>query len=144
MLAGKWIWLLSNCHPAETGSSSPGRPKVFDGTWQAVSGKLGTASIPLPETQLRIEGERYVVESGQGIDRGTLHWGPEAEYRQLDMTGTAGDHRGHRIEAIVRVKGDLMQLCYAVDGSARPQSFETRTGTAVVTVRYRRVTDGQA
>ena len=36
-----------------------------------------------------------------------------------------------------------MQLCYAVDGSARPSSFAVRQGTAVVTVRYRRVTGGQ-
>jgi len=117
---------------------------VFDGTWQAVSGKLGTDTIPLPDTILHIEGDRYSVESANGRDEGELSWGGEPEQPTVDMKGTAGDHRGHTIAAIARVKGAVMQLCYAVDGSARPRSFKAAPGTAVVTVRYRRIADQSA
>ena len=116
---------------------------MFDGVWKAVSGKLGTDSIPLPDTMLHIEGNRYTVESGNGRDEGELTWGGDDQQPTVDMKGTAGDHVGHTIAAIARVRGDVMQLCYAVDGSARPSSFAVRQGTAVVTVRYRRVTGGQ-
>lgn len=116
----------------------------FDGKWKAVSGKLGTDTIPLPDTTLHIQGDRYTVESGNGRDEGELSWAGDAEQPTVDMKGTAGDHVGHTIAAIARVKGDVMQLCYAVDGSARPQSFKVRQGTAVVTVRYRRVSDPQS
>ncbi len=112
---------------------------MFDGDWKAVSGKLGNQTIPLPDTMLKISGEGYVVETPDGQDKGDLKWGPEGDARTIDMIGTAGPHQGSRIEGIVRVKGKFMQLCYAVDGSGRPRSFEAAQGTAVVTVRYRRM-----
>lgn len=114
-------------------------PPMFDGTWKTVSGKLGTDTIPLPDTTLHIEGNRYRVESANGRDEGELTVGGDAEQPTVDMKGTSGDHQGHTISAIARIRGDHMQLCYAVDGSARPKSFSVGPGTAIVTVRYRRV-----
>ena len=112
---------------------------MFDGVWKAVSGKLGDQTIPLPDTVLKIAGGRYLVETPEGEDAGDLKWGPEGAVQSVDMVGTAGAHAGNRIEGIARVKGKFMQLCYAVDGSGRPRSFEAVPGTAVVTVRYRRM-----
>jgi uncharacterized protein (TIGR03067 family) len=113
---------------------------MFDGIWKAVSGKLGTDTIPLPDTTLHIDGDNYVVDSANGRDEGKLVWGGDDEQPTVDMRGTAGDHRGHTIEALARVRGDHLQLCYAVDGSGRPRSFAVSAGIAVVTVRYRRIT----
>ncbi len=112
----------------------------FDGTWQVVSGKLGTDSIPLPATTLRIAGDRYTVASAEGHDTGKLTWGGDQAQPTVDLIGMTGEHRGLTILALARVKGDQMQLCYAVDGGVRPPSFAVRPGSAVVTVRYRRVT----
>lgn len=116
---------------------------MYEGKWQAVSGKLGTATIPLPETVLTISGADYTVESPQGEDAGSLVWGPEAEMRTLDMVGTSGPHHGSRIEAIARVKGKFLQLCYSVDGGRRPVNFSPVPGTGVVTVRYRKLEPGE-
>lgn len=116
---------------------------MYDGKWQAVSGKLGTATIPLPEAVLTIVGDSYTVDSPDGEDAGNLFWGPEAEMRTLDMVGTSGPHQGSRIEALTRVKGKFLQLCYSVDGSRRPVNFSPTSGTAVVTVRYRKVEPGE-
>ncbi len=117
---------------------------MFDGKWQAVSGKLGTDTIPLPATVLTIEGESYAVDSPSGKDSGDAVWGPDADERTLDMKGTTGPHRGTRIEALARVKGRFLQLCYAVDGSRRPVSFDSAPGSAVVTVQYRRIESGDS
>ncbi len=112
---------------------------MFDGTWKAVSGKLGTETIPLPDTTLMITGDTYEVTSPTGVDGGELHWGEAGEFQTVDLKGTSGAHAGNTIHALARVKGDLLQLCYAVDGSDRPRSFNARQGQAIVTVRYRRI-----
>ncbi|GAB5560334.1 MAG: hypothetical protein SynsKO_19810 [Synoicihabitans sp.] len=117
---------------------------MFKGKWQAVSGKLGTATIPLPATVLTIAGEGYAVQSPEGEDSGDIVWGAGKDERTMDMIGTEGPHKGSRIEALARVRGKFLQLCYAVDGSRRPTTFETTPGTAVVTVRYRRIESGDA
>jgi len=116
---------------------------VFDGAWETVSGKLGTDTIPLPKSRFVIEGEGYTVKTPDGLDEGRIEWGPEAELCQMDMIGTGGTHLGAKIRALVRVRGKVMQLCYAVDGTARPRDFNPGPGSAVVTVRYRRI-DGSA
>jgi len=112
---------------------------VFDGVWKAVSGKLGTDTIPLPDTAFTITGDTYRVDSPSGVDEGRLDWGEGDEVRPVDMRGTRGDHAGNTLHALARVKGDILQLCYAVDGSGRPRDFSPAQGTAVVTVRYRRI-----
>jgi uncharacterized protein (TIGR03067 family) len=112
---------------------------AFDGDWETVSGRLGTDTIPLPKSRFVIAGDRYAVKTPEGLDEGRIEWGPEAELRQMDMIGTGGKHAGNKIEALVRVKGRVLQLCYAVDGTARPRDFNATPGTAVVTVRYKRI-----
>lgn len=117
---------------------------MYDGTWQAVSGKLGTDTIPLPATVLTIEGEQYTVNSPEGEDRGKIVWGDPGDTRRMDLRGTRGPHTGTKIEGLVRVKGNFLQLCYAVDGTRRPTNFEPTPGSAVVTVRYRRLEPGES
>lgn len=112
---------------------------MFDGTWKAVSGKLGTDTIPLPDTTFVVNGTNYEVTSPSGIDGGQLDWGEGDDVRTVDLKGTSGEHAGNTIHALARVKGDILQLCYAVDGSGRPRDFSPAQGTAVVTVRYRRI-----
>lgn len=113
---------------------------MFDGVWQSVGGKLGTASIPVPETRLTISGSAYAVEVAGQIERGRLEWDVAVEPTRVRMIGTAGDHAGHVVDAIMRVRGTIMQLCYAVDGGTRPGMFaEAETRPAIVTVRYRQV-----
>ena len=113
---------------------------MFDGIWKAVSGKLGTETIPLPDTVLHISGDHYEVHAPTGVDAGELCWHESGEECAVDLRGTSGAHAGNLIEARARVKGDLMQLCYAVDGSGRPAGFTAAPGQAMVTVRYHRVT----
>ncbi len=117
----------------------PEERRAFEGKWTAISGRLGASEIPLPDTVFTLSGEHYAVESGNGRDEGRLVWGTQADPQTLDLVGTGGTHAGKTLHAIVRVRGDVMQLCYAVDGSGRPGGFDAGSGDAVVTVRYRRI-----
>lgn len=111
---------------------------MFDGEWVSLSGRLGSESIPLPTTRLVIAGDRYSVQAEGGRHEGRLDWGRPGEPQAVDLIGTAGEFAGKTLRAIVRVRGDRLQLCYAVDGGVRPTAFEVASGAAVVTVRYRR------
>jgi uncharacterized protein (TIGR03067 family) len=112
---------------------------AFVGRWSAVSGKLGASTIPLPDTTFEVKTDGYTVRAAGNQDAGKLKWRQIGDLQAVDLIGTAGAHAGKTIEAIVRVRGDVMQLCYAVDGTGRPRTFDIAGGTAVVTVRYRRV-----
>jgi uncharacterized protein (TIGR03067 family) len=101
-------------------------------------GDWGRDTIPLPKSRFVIEGDRYAVHTPEGLDEGRIEWGPEEDLRHMDMIGTGGTHAGVTIHALARVKGRVLQLCYAVDGSRRPKDFNAKPGSAVVTVRYRR------
>ena len=112
---------------------------MLEGTWRAVGGRLGTESIPIPATCFVITGDTYVIETPAGIERGCWVWLETEEPRVLRLTGTTGQHANQVIEALVRVRGSVMQLCYAVDGGPRPQDFaDAETRGAVVTMRYHR------
>ena len=60
----------------------------------------------------------------------------------VDLVGTGGAHAGQTLAAIIRVRGRVLQLCYAIDGSRRPTTFDVPPGAAWVTVRYRRLDEG--
>ncbi|WP_221030482.1 TIGR03067 domain-containing protein [Actomonas aquatica] len=112
---------------------------AFTGRWEAVSGRLGASAIPLPATTLTLEATRYTVKSPQGTDHGNATWDLTADPVTLDMRGTSGAHSGNTIHAIARTRGPVLQLCYAVDGSKRPTTFDVPAGAVWVTVRYKRL-----
>jgi uncharacterized protein (TIGR03067 family) len=114
---------------------------MFDGVWRVAGGRLGDQSIDLPAAELRIAGATYVVESPAGRDEGRWEVQPDSEPLAVDLIGTGGPHAGKRLRAIARVRGDTLQLVYgAGENAARPTDFVARGGTAVLAVRYRRVT----
>lgn len=120
-------------------SDAPHPAQDFVGRWEVVSGKLGPETIPVPTAVLTLEIDRFAVESPQGRDQGRAAWREVGGLVQVDLVGTGGAHSGMNIAAIARTRGPVLQLCYAVDGTARPTTFDAPTGVAWVTVRYRRV-----
>lgn len=122
-----------------TSSESPHPGQDFVGRWEVVSGKLGPETIPVPTAVLTLGTDRFTVESPQGRDRGRATWREVGGVVQVDLVGTGGAHSGLNIAAIARTRGPVLQLCYAVDGTARPTRFDAPVGVAWVTVRYRRL-----
>ncbi len=123
----------------QTPSESPHPGQDFIGRWEVVSGRLGPETIPVPSTVLTLDTDRFKVESPQGRDEGRATWWEVKGLVHVDLVGTGGAHSGMNIAAIARTRGPVLQLCYAVDGSARPTTFDVPAGVAWVTVRYRRV-----
>ena len=112
---------------------------MLDGTWKPLGGKLGDQSIPLPGGLFTIVGGSYRVETPEGPASGTLKLDDRGSVAKLDLLGQGGSHDGQLIEAIVRVRGDLLQMNYDAGGGRRPVNFTSVAGSSVVAVRYRRV-----
>lgn len=81
------------------------------------------------------EGGRSVVHLAT-VDK--KRFGMPAEYR-LGPRGTVDVYFAkNSIKGIYRLDGDALRLCLSLDGGPRPESFETRKGTSVVTYTLRR------
>ncbi len=113
--------------------------REFFGVWEVVSGRLGSQSIPLPASQLTLAAATYRVETPTGVDHGKATWSEAYGQVALDLHDIGGEGGEQTIAAIARVRGSVLQLCYAVDGTGRPHGWEAPGGLAWVTVRYRRV-----
>ncbi|MCX6934148.1 MAG: TIGR03067 domain-containing protein, partial [Verrucomicrobia bacterium] len=55
----------------------------------------------------------------------------------LTLRGTEGPNAGRSIPAIYQVRGDLLRICYGLDGTA-PTAFVSPPGSQLYLVTYRR------
>lgn len=113
---------------------------MLDGIWIPTGAEFSGQNIPLPESRWEITGSRYVVDSTEsGRDEGDLRIDAAASPATIDLVGTVGPNARQTIRAIYRIRGDLLQLCYHVDGREdRPTAFSAEIGAMTLLVRYRR------
>lgn len=63
-----------------------------------------------------------------------------APHHEADIVCETGAGAGQILRAILRRRGNLIQLCYhAEENSGRPAAFATGRGSLAVLVRYRRI-----
>jgi uncharacterized protein (TIGR03067 family) len=112
-----------------------------DGTWKPVSVELGGEPLPeevLDTMMLMLEGNSYFMKAGEQLDRGTIAFDEAVTPLRMDITGTKGPNAGKHIPAIWRLEGDLLTICYGLEGESRPASFTTGKNPKLFLVKYRR------
>ena len=119
-------------------------PVSLHGTWKMVRAELsGEPAHPLvvDNTTLEITATHYSVRFGPEIsDRGHLTATDPAAGAAppiLTLRGLEGPNTGRVISAIYQAKGDLLRICYGLDGTT-PDAFVTRADTLRYLVVYRR------
>jgi uncharacterized protein (TIGR03067 family) len=115
---------------------------VPDGKWQAVEAELAGKEFPPEVTrsiQLTIDGEKYLVTTSEGEDRGTVCYLPDAKPSAMDITGTMGPNKGKTFLAIYKLEGERLIVCYDLGGKARPKEFKTEARTMLFLVTYRKL-----
>jgi uncharacterized protein (TIGR03067 family) len=110
------------------------------GTWQMIRAELaGEPAHPLlvENTTLEITSARYYVRYDREIaDRGHIALADGEPHPQLTLRGTEGPNAGRSIPAIYQRRGDLLRICYGLDGSA-PTAFASHAGSQLYLVTYR-------
>lgn len=111
---------------------------ALNGRWEMIKAELGGENSP-DLLALRIELEltevTYVVRfAGEIADRGTH----VIDGQTFTLTGTHGPNQGRVIPCIFQQRGDLLRVCYGLDGTA-PTEFATRPGTQLYLATYKRV-----
>lgn len=118
---------------------SPAHP--LHGTWQMIRAELaGEPAHPLlvENTTLEITHVHYYVRYDREIaDRGHVAHSDGEPHPQLTLHGTEGPNAGRIIPAIYQCKGDLLRICYGLDGSP-PAAFASPAGSSLYLVTYRR------
>ena len=119
-------------------------PVSLHGTWKMVRAELsGEPAHPLivDNTTLEISATHYSVRFGEEIaDRGHVVAADATAAEAhpiLTLRGLEGPNTGRVISAIYQAKGDLLRICYGLDGTT-PDAFVTRADTPRYLVVYRR------
>jgi uncharacterized protein (TIGR03067 family) len=115
-----------------------------DGTWVVV--EMHQDGMKLPEdavkklsARLKLKGDTYEVEfEGKVVDRGTYKADESKKPITIDIFPKEGEYAGKKLLGIVEQMGDTMRACYDIQGKSRPTAFETKAGSGLVMVVYKR------
>ena len=110
---------------------------ALPGRWEMIKAELAGEDAPdllALRVELELTAVSYAVSfAGQVTDRGTYVLAGES----LTLTGTAGPNQGRTIPCILQHRGDLLRVCYGLDGTA-PVAFATKPGVQHYLATYRR------
>lgn len=126
---------------ASIGHAADTKTDNLDGTWLPASAEFGGEKFPdevRKTIKLVLKGDRYTVTAGTQPDSGTIKVDPSAKPKAMDITGTEGPNKGKTFPAIYEHDGDTLQICYDLDGKARPTEFKSKPGTKQFLVTYKR------
>jgi uncharacterized protein (TIGR03067 family) len=112
----------------------------IDGTWAMVRAELDGDAAPdlvVSKSEIEFTAGAYVVRfGGEPADRGTFALGITAAHPTLELQVLEGPNTGRAIPAIYQRRGDLLRVCYGLDGVA-PADFSTAPGQQRYLVTYR-------
>lgn len=110
---------------------------ALPGRWEMIKAELAGENAPdmlALRVVLELTAVTYAVSfAGQVADRGTY----VLEGETLTLTGTEGPNQGRIIPCILQHRGDLLRVCYGLDGET-PKDFTTKPGTQHYLATYRR------
>lgn len=112
-------------------------PDSLTGRWEMIKAELAGEDAPdmlALRVVLDLTSVTYAVSfAGQVADRGTYILDGDT----LTLSGTEGPNQGRTIPCILQHRGDLLRVCYGLDGNA-PTEFSTRPGVQHYLATYRR------
>lgn len=111
----------------------------LQGTWVPEKAQLGGKPFEdIKSIRLEIKGSEYTVTAGPTVDRGGLKVDPAKTPKEMVIVGTEGPNKGKAIPAIYERQGDTLRICYDLSGKSAPKSFESKAGTELYLVTYKR------
>ena len=113
------------------------------GTWQAVSYALNgnkATDQDMKKIQLVIdaEGKTSALRESKVFIASTTKIDPTQGPMTIDMTYTEGDPKGTTSLGIYKIEDDLLTICRATPGKARPAEFTSKPGSGDTLMTYKR------
>jgi uncharacterized protein (TIGR03067 family) len=106
--------------------------KKFAGTWDIVSAHKDGKDAPANEVnaiRLTFSGKKVNFTKGKETAGGTIKLDPTKKPAQIDFVTDNGSAKG-----IYRFKGEMLELCVADPGQARPTEFKAPAGKPQITL----------
>lgn len=129
---------VANAQPGATADL-----KAMVGKWALVKGELGGKDVTehLKALDFRIEaGGKYTATVGKMVDEGVFTVDPTKTPRHMDIkTGKGGPSAGATLNAIYKIDGDALVICYQFGGGDRPAAFRSEPGTQQYLAEYKRI-----
>ena len=141
MLLRPFVLLTFVLSLSSVARSDDAKTATIEGTWLPSSAEIGEKKFPdevRKSIKLVVADDKYTVTVGDKVDKGTLKLDPKAKPKALDITGTEGPNKGKTILSIYERDGDTLRICYDLSGKGRPKAFETKAGTQLFLVTYKR------
>jgi uncharacterized protein (TIGR03067 family) len=113
--------------------------KALKGDWtveKAVS--KGSAFDLIKDLVLTIDEGKYATKLGGLKDAGTLTLDPSATPKSMVIKPTEGPLKGKVLNAIYKLDGDNLTLCYNTEGKEAPKKFESTAENKFLLVDYKR------
>jgi uncharacterized protein (TIGR03067 family) len=117
---------------------------ALDGDWDTVSFLRGGAPLPrekqFPDRLMTIRGDTFSEKrNGKVAVRGKLKIDTAKSPRWMDTTFLeGGPGLNETVYGIYEVNGDTLRVCCAASGEPRPTAFESKTGTGLRLIVYKR------
>ena len=115
--------------------------KKLEGTWLPLAMELGGQKFDanqLKDTKLVMTQEKYELISPQIKDKGELKIDEAKKPREMDILSREGPHKDKPILAIYGFDGELLKVCYGLDGKTRPTEFKTTKDDGFFMAVYKR------
>ena len=108
--------------------------KLMSGTWKPTAADLGGNKIDamvLEKALFVVEGDKYTVSVNDFTEKGTFKLDPHKEPKPLDFFPTQGNNNGKTFLCIYKIDGDVLTICYSLDGTKPAREFRTAEQYAV-------------
>ncbi len=113
----------------------------ISGTWILESGELGGKKLPqefIASVSLIISGTSYSTKVGTLTDKGNLKFYPDSKPKGMDIIGTEGPNQGKTFPAIYEFSGNILMICYDLEGKKKPDTFKSTLGSQTFLAIYKR------
>ena len=112
------------------------------GVWKCVSGVNDGKMLPediVKQLKLTLTKDKYKAEKGaallfEGVYKIDAHQQP----KHIDITAPEGDQAGKTSKGIYTLEGDTLKMCYSNSDGDRPKKFESKPGSGVTLVMWKR------
>ena len=112
------------------------------GVWKCVSGVNDGKLLPediVKQLKLTLTKDKYKTEKGAVVlFDGIYKIDAKQRPKHIDITAPEGEQAGSTSKGIYAIEGDTLRMCYANPDKGRPKDFESKPGSGVTLVVWKR------